>query len=415
MARYHLNPVNGQPGQCRAQHSCPFGGPDEHFDSAADAMANYETVMAGMTIPEPTARQVEQDLAVNDLTARVLPSSTVLSIVDPDNPLGMPMAERSVTQLDSYLVEGEYEAYYDDAEGERQAATVTVDKNGAVLALHVPDPVTDAARTLSNAALVEAVREAELLNVQDKVEDEDDGWLAQDPDEDEEYQAAVDHMNDAIKLSYDIRDTRNPAVSPREHLDAVAAADQDMDESIERVNEMYAARQERDAVAPEPTMESRLAEAEAKRAEAEATYNSLRDANDIESVMAAPAAYDKMLEAGRAYNAVRGEFEDTVREKRKALAFSETQLHQLAEAAHEGQDADLAREMRSFAHEARRVRALDWSSPRGAAAGLAAVRTLQDQLDHLGNEAAQRGEDPELYYQASGSLEALIADNANFA
>lgn len=56
MARFHINPVTGEPGQCRAQQACPFGGANEHFDSKEEAMQNYEVVMAGMTVPEPTAK-----------------------------------------------------------------------------------------------------------------------------------------------------------------------------------------------------------------------------------------------------------------------------------------------------------------------------------------------------------------------
>lgn len=43
MALYHINPDTGNPNVCRAQQdNCPFGWPDEHFESKAEARAAYE-------------------------------------------------------------------------------------------------------------------------------------------------------------------------------------------------------------------------------------------------------------------------------------------------------------------------------------------------------------------------------------
>lgn len=47
MAKYHINPVTGEAGSCSATKGpCPFGGPDEHFDSLKAAGEAYEVVMA---------------------------------------------------------------------------------------------------------------------------------------------------------------------------------------------------------------------------------------------------------------------------------------------------------------------------------------------------------------------------------
>ena len=44
MAKYHIN-YKGNPGVCRAEKNCPFGGPSEHFDSPETARAAYEKTM----------------------------------------------------------------------------------------------------------------------------------------------------------------------------------------------------------------------------------------------------------------------------------------------------------------------------------------------------------------------------------
>ena len=41
--RYHLNPRTGNPGQCKAVKSCPFGDlKDDHYESKEEARAEYE-------------------------------------------------------------------------------------------------------------------------------------------------------------------------------------------------------------------------------------------------------------------------------------------------------------------------------------------------------------------------------------
>ena len=61
MAKFHINP-EGEPGKCTAAAGrCPYGGEDQHFDSASDARKAYELVMrgAGWTISRRVPEVVE--------------------------------------------------------------------------------------------------------------------------------------------------------------------------------------------------------------------------------------------------------------------------------------------------------------------------------------------------------------------
>lgn len=44
MAKYHINYM-GEPGICRAQFNCPFGGEQDHYGSKTEARDAYETHM----------------------------------------------------------------------------------------------------------------------------------------------------------------------------------------------------------------------------------------------------------------------------------------------------------------------------------------------------------------------------------
>lgn len=46
MGKFHIN-GKGEPGACRAEIACPFGGENEHYDTAADARRAYEKVQEG--------------------------------------------------------------------------------------------------------------------------------------------------------------------------------------------------------------------------------------------------------------------------------------------------------------------------------------------------------------------------------
>lgn len=64
MARFHVNPESGKPGQCKAQHGgCPFGGEENHFASQAEAQAHYEATMANETVPASLKAPSEEGAA----------------------------------------------------------------------------------------------------------------------------------------------------------------------------------------------------------------------------------------------------------------------------------------------------------------------------------------------------------------
>lgn len=52
MARYHINPGTGKPGQCSAKSgNCPFASDSEHYPSVEAAQAAYEAQQASSTVP----------------------------------------------------------------------------------------------------------------------------------------------------------------------------------------------------------------------------------------------------------------------------------------------------------------------------------------------------------------------------
>lgn len=59
MSKFHINPVTGNVGRCRAaKGECPFGGPQKHFATEREAAENYEVVMGELTLPEPTVKEL---------------------------------------------------------------------------------------------------------------------------------------------------------------------------------------------------------------------------------------------------------------------------------------------------------------------------------------------------------------------
>jgi hypothetical protein len=49
MTKFHIN-TKGEPGSCSATiNSCPYGGPNEHYDSKETARSAYEKTMAEVT------------------------------------------------------------------------------------------------------------------------------------------------------------------------------------------------------------------------------------------------------------------------------------------------------------------------------------------------------------------------------
>lgn len=55
MTKFHINPETGNPGGCRAVvGKCPFGGDDEHFDTAEAARAAFEAKHENFVPSKPT-------------------------------------------------------------------------------------------------------------------------------------------------------------------------------------------------------------------------------------------------------------------------------------------------------------------------------------------------------------------------
>lgn len=55
--KFHLNPATGSVSRCSAKTKCPFGGKtgaENHFDSIAEARADFENKMKNQTVPEAT-------------------------------------------------------------------------------------------------------------------------------------------------------------------------------------------------------------------------------------------------------------------------------------------------------------------------------------------------------------------------
>lgn len=71
MAKFHIN-GNGEAGQCKAEKGgCPFGGENEHFESAADARTAFESSMTNGSLssvsktsfaPLPELTESEEDV-----------------------------------------------------------------------------------------------------------------------------------------------------------------------------------------------------------------------------------------------------------------------------------------------------------------------------------------------------------------
>lgn len=49
MGKFHVNPESGNPGECKAEVQCPFGGDEAHYTSADNARKAFELSMAGET------------------------------------------------------------------------------------------------------------------------------------------------------------------------------------------------------------------------------------------------------------------------------------------------------------------------------------------------------------------------------
>lgn len=66
MGKYHVN-GKGEPGLCKAQFSCPFGGIQDHYDSPEVARAAFEVSMTtedSSQVVEPVKKERAQNWAI---------------------------------------------------------------------------------------------------------------------------------------------------------------------------------------------------------------------------------------------------------------------------------------------------------------------------------------------------------------
>ena len=105
MDRYHIN-AKGEPGLCRAQSRCPFGGPSDHYNSLQEAQKVYE---------ERQAQQVAKSL-------RKTPKALAKAIAEVDEAWGpqgfksqaqMTDQERNIADFSLSRING----YYKDKDG----------------------------------------------------------------------------------------------------------------------------------------------------------------------------------------------------------------------------------------------------------------------------------------------------------
>jgi len=72
MAKFHINPETGEPGLCKAQKQCPFGGDDAHFTSKEAARTAYEekqTTFAAEVEENPYAHLSDAELEKIELAS----------------------------------------------------------------------------------------------------------------------------------------------------------------------------------------------------------------------------------------------------------------------------------------------------------------------------------------------------------
>lgn len=92
MAKYHISPRTGTPVQCKAVYRCPFGGPNEHYETEMVARRAYEQKMKEYEIPSFTSGKIRVSELPEDM---ILDNKTVLVpkgmyvVGDPAKTLGL--------------------------------------------------------------------------------------------------------------------------------------------------------------------------------------------------------------------------------------------------------------------------------------------------------------------------------------
>lgn len=118
MAKFHINPSTGNPGECSATvKDCPYGSPDEHYGSADEARAAYEVMMS----PQALTRRGGPKPLKRDVFVSVLTETRDV------------LTEGDSQDLGKNLEEGEYSAYYhDDKTGTDRYIKLRVTESGEV-------------------------------------------------------------------------------------------------------------------------------------------------------------------------------------------------------------------------------------------------------------------------------------------
>lgn len=133
MAKFHVNPATGEPGECSARPgNCPYGADAPHYDSKEAARHAFEESMdlalASITREERWARHGNLD--PNTFVSVMTPTSDVLT-------------ERFAPDLADDLEPGEYAVFYRDGNADKYAI-IKVEKSGefTLTATKKPTPVS---------------------------------------------------------------------------------------------------------------------------------------------------------------------------------------------------------------------------------------------------------------------------------
>lgn len=74
MSQYHINPKTGNPGICRAESKCPFGGADEHYTTKAAAREAFEKSASGKSaISRPKPKTPRKPRVVEPVIEPTIP------------------------------------------------------------------------------------------------------------------------------------------------------------------------------------------------------------------------------------------------------------------------------------------------------------------------------------------------------
>lgn len=84
MAKYHVNPETGEPGECKAEIKCRFGSPEEHYTSAEAARKAFEDSQPLF----PTQKREESEEEILDRVRTWVPGERLSKEVYETLPVG---------------------------------------------------------------------------------------------------------------------------------------------------------------------------------------------------------------------------------------------------------------------------------------------------------------------------------------